>query len=426
MVCPGVGCVPSPVFPYDEALRLARAVGVDLDKDIVGSLANKKGSDLTMWDSVQRANKGALGSADGSSGMIDALHHAAYQGRTKTLESARELLERAGIMDNPNFRSAMQAILEVLPVGTAFSGVELPTDVAGAGNDFEAIEKLRRLAFADQVEEPQQLSLWQQYDNMSLLCDREWKLKYTPDDGDLVTLFYVPALECAVRYDRLTGYFRARALMLAARGLEGLIRNGGRMRLLVGCTLDQPEVDAIAKGAECRDQVKAHLLANPLKPGNQREVEALELLAWMVANQFLEVQVAVPCDEHHRPIPAQGIFHEKAGIIEDKTGDRLAFNGSLNETEAGWTQNWESLNIFRSWLGDDPRVDAEETNFAKLWAGDSKHVITMSVLDALRDDLLRFLPENDLPARLKKQEVAPSPLPPEPIAPPLARARTRH
>lgn len=253
---------------------------------------------------------------------------------------------------------------------------------------------------------------------MSLLSDRKWKLKYTPDDGDLVAQFYVPALECAVRYDRLTGYFRARALTLAARGLEGLIRNGGRMRLLVGCTLDQPEIEAIAKGAECRNQVKAHLLANPLKPGNQREVEALELLAWMVANQFLEVQVAVPCDEYHRPIPAQGIFHEKAGIIEDKTGDRLAFNGSLNETEAGWTQNWESLNIFRSWLGDAPRVDAEETNFAKLWAGESKHVICMSVLDALRDDLLRFLPENDLPARLKKQEVAPQPLLPEPEASP--------
>ena len=152
----------APVFPYDEALRLARAVGVDLDKDIVGSLAEKKGSDLTMWDSVQRANKGALGSADGSSGMIDALHHAAYQGRTKTLEAARELLQRAGIMADGNFRSAMQAILEVLPVGTAFSGVELPTDVAGAGNDFEAIEKLRRLAFSDQVEEPQQLQLWSQ------------------------------------------------------------------------------------------------------------------------------------------------------------------------------------------------------------------------------------------------------------------------
>jgi len=253
---------------------------------------------------------------------------------------------------------------------------------------------------------------------MSLLCDKDWKLKYTPDDGDLVTQFYVPALECAVRYDRLTGYFQAKALTLAARGIEGLVRNNGRMRLLVGCTLDQAEVEAIAKGTECRDQVKAHLLANPLKPGNQREVEALELLAWMVANQILDVQVAVPCDEHRRPIPAQGIFHEKAGIIEDKTGDRLAFNGSLNETEAGWTRNWESLNIFRSWLGDDPRVAAEEANFTKLWSGDSKHVITMPVPDAMRDDLLRFLPEQDMPARLKKTEANPAmELPPEPEPP---------
>ena len=37
---------------------------------------------------------------------------------------------------------------------------------------------------------------------MSLLCDREWRLKHTPDDGDLVTLLYVPALECAVAHPR--------------------------------------------------------------------------------------------------------------------------------------------------------------------------------------------------------------------------------
>ena len=40
---------------------------------------------------------------------------------------------------------------------------------------------------------------------MSILQDRPWKLKYTPDLGDLVKLLYQPALESAVRYDRLTG-----------------------------------------------------------------------------------------------------------------------------------------------------------------------------------------------------------------------------
>jgi hypothetical protein len=152
----------APAFPYDEALRLARAVGVDLDKDIVGSLCEKKGSDLTMWDSAQRAAKSALAGADGSSGMIDALHHAAHQARTKTVEAARELLERAEVLNDPNLATAMQAVLEVLPVGTAFSNVELPGDVAGAGHDFDALEKLRRLAFTDRVEAPELLELWDQ------------------------------------------------------------------------------------------------------------------------------------------------------------------------------------------------------------------------------------------------------------------------
>ena len=55
-----------------------------------------------------------------------------------------------------------------------------------------------------------------------MLRDHQWKLKYTSDDHtDLVAEFYIPALEDAERYDRLTGYFNARALALAARGIEG-------------------------------------------------------------------------------------------------------------------------------------------------------------------------------------------------------------
>ena len=96
-----------------------------------------------------------------------------------------------------------------------------------------------------------------------MLSDRTWNFKYTPDDGDLVTLFYVPALEDAKRYDRLTGYFNARALTLAARGIEGLVRNGGRMRLVVGCTLEPPEIEAIEKGEQLRDLVEQHLTTLP-------------------------------------------------------------------------------------------------------------------------------------------------------------------
>src|SRR5688572_9075956 len=77
------------------------------------------------------------------------------------------------------------------------------------------------------------------------LARTHWQLKYTPDDGDLVDHFYVPVLRCAVHYDRATGYFSAAALAVAMQGIEGLIRNGGKMRLIVGCTLNAAEVEAI-------------------------------------------------------------------------------------------------------------------------------------------------------------------------------------
>jgi adenine-specific DNA methylase len=150
----------APVFPYDEALRLARAVGVDLDGQVVGTLADKKGSDLVLWDSARRAAKGSLGPLDGSRAMIDAIHHAANISRTRTLQAAREMLERAQVAQEPIFLAALEAVLEVLPVSKAFSGVDLDGDLASASSDFEALENLRKLAFSDQVAEPKQLDLW--------------------------------------------------------------------------------------------------------------------------------------------------------------------------------------------------------------------------------------------------------------------------
>jgi PLD-like domain len=178
---------------------------------------------------------------------------------------------------------------------------------------------------------------------VTVLQNTAWQLKYTPDDGDLVRMFYVPALRSAKRYDRLTGYFTAPALALAARGIEGLVLNDGVMRMCVGCTLNEPEVEAIEKGLSIRSAVEQQLFASPLVSDDQKTVDALELLAWMVANGRLEVKVSLPCNDQRKPISQDVIFHEKSGVIEDKTGDRIAFTGSINETLQGWKRNWETL-----------------------------------------------------------------------------------
>jgi putative DNA methylase len=151
----------APRFPYDEALRLARVVGVDLDKDIIGYLAQKQASDLILLDSSQRAAKGWLGSPNGSRAMIDALHHAANRARSNGLEAGIKLLESNQVDKNPNFQTALLAVLEVLPVSGTYTGItEEEGDVAEAAKDFDVLENLRRLAFSEKVPQPKQLELW--------------------------------------------------------------------------------------------------------------------------------------------------------------------------------------------------------------------------------------------------------------------------
>ncbi len=159
----------APVFSYDEALRLAHAVGVDLDSDVVGRLAEKKGSDIRLWDSARRAAKGALGPPDGSRGMIDAIHHAANLARLRSLDAARELLATTLVDKDPRFFASLEAVLEVLPVSRAFTGIELTGEAAASGTDFETLYNLSRLAYRDRIDEPEQLKeqlkLWQDGDS---------------------------------------------------------------------------------------------------------------------------------------------------------------------------------------------------------------------------------------------------------------------
>src|SRR3954454_8383912 len=232
---------------------------------------------------------------------------------------------------------------------------------------------------------------------MALLTQREWCTSYRHEDGDLIELFYNPALTCAVYYDRMTGYFSADALPLAARGIDALITNDGRMRLIVGCTLQEPEQDAIGEGYDLRARLETHLLAADLTPPDEKAGRGLEMLAWMVAQGHLDVKVAVPVDPNGRPAHAPGLYHEKVGILTDVEGNRLSFSGSINETAGGWVNNRESFHVHCGWFGgrETAHLDDEVDAFARLWEGRARSVKVFDFPDALRKKLLEFLPNDD-------------------------------
>ncbi len=115
----------APTFPYDEGMQLARVVGVELEKQIVGYIAEKKGSNLMLWDSVTRREKKKLRSNEGKDTMLDALHYLAALARQQDLSVAREAMEKMRLDKDRRFLDALRAVLEVLPVPPSMQEQEI-------------------------------------------------------------------------------------------------------------------------------------------------------------------------------------------------------------------------------------------------------------------------------------------------------------
>lgn len=148
----------SPQFPADEALKLARVVGINFDEVLRGRVLEVKGNDVILWDSGVRAKKGTLGSVS-TDNMLDVLHHAANASRERNLGVAKQIIENAELNDDRHLHAALQAMLEVLPTPRMASG-KASGVLGGASQDAEALEKLRRLMFQEQVPTPQQWLLF--------------------------------------------------------------------------------------------------------------------------------------------------------------------------------------------------------------------------------------------------------------------------
>ena len=231
-----------------------------------------------------------------------------------------------------------------------------------------------------------------------MLRDVDWQISYSPADGDPLKLFYEPALIHAVRYDRSSGYFSAESLTLVTRGIEALIRNRGKMRLLVGCTLKEEEIRAISRGeATLKERIDANLSDQLDDPAAAPMRDALELLAWMVANEYLAIKVVVPFDSEGEPVHVNhALYHPKKGVVEDADQDRIAWKGSLNESVAGWQRNWEEFSVFTDWQTRE-YVDEIETSFTNMWDGSNLgHGYiwrSYSIPEASKRKLLAYLPE---------------------------------
>ncbi len=208
------------------------------------------------------------------------------------------------------------------------------------------------------------------------LRDLPIRLDYRPDvSPDPVAEFYAPALAESVAYDRATYAFSANGLASAAAGLAGLLRNNGYVRLICHFEMEEPTVRAIIRGqVQAREAMLARVAPENLtavSPDDIRAKSQIDLITWLIANRRLEVKIA---------IHSGGLFHSKIGVMADARGDRVAFEGSVNETAAGWSRNYESFSAFASWR-EPERVQSVSEHFDHLWNDRSERVRVVPMPD---------------------------------------------
>jgi SNF2 family DNA or RNA helicase len=227
-----------------------------------------------------------------------------------------------------------------------------------------------------------------------------WKISYSSNTHNTIADFYIPALECAIQYDRKAGFFSSAILSKVARGLGAMLYNDGKMRLIMGCQFSPQDLQAIQQGYALREALLNRLDADLTPPENFAQLKHLEILSWLIQNQYLDIKIAIPLKENGLPedsiqqLDPQHIFHEKVGIFTDINGDKLAFNGSNNESIAGWERNVESFHVYCSWEGgrELDRVDEEVSRFEQLWYDISPNVRVFDIPEAVQQKLLRYAP----------------------------------
>lgn len=231
------------------------------------------------------------------------------------------------------------------------------------------------------------------------------KKEYRSFSDEIVNTFYIPLLKNATLYRRAVGFFSSSALIEISYGIVELLKNGGHIQLIASPRLQKDDIDAIAKGYSERNTVIERVIMQSFtEPKNYIETQRLNLLATLVAQGHLDIKIAFIDDES-----SFGIYHEKVGLINDMHGNVVAFTGSMNETSAAFSHNYETIDVFCSWKEDSERVSIKEASFENLWNNSEPKMRVIDFPSVAREKLQSYRHE-DLNMQIDTEEFSEQPI----------------
>lgn len=216
------------------------------------------------------------------------------------------------------------------------------------------------------------------------------KKEYRIPADNIINNFYIPLLNESILYQRSVAYFSSESLYEISFGIVNLLKNNGRIQLIVSPILSEEDIEAINRGYKEREEIiNQSLLKYITEPKNYFEKQRLNILATLIATNRLDIKVAYSISSNQK----FGLYHEKLGLMHDKEENIVAFSGSMNETDSAFSSNYEAVDVYTSWE-ENERVKIKEKAFNELWNNSDQNAHVFDFPEIAKSKLLSYKEEN--------------------------------
>ena len=199
----------------------------------------------------------------------------------------------------------------------------------------------------------------------------------------------IPCFQSATYVDCMMGFFSSEILVSLAPGLASFIAcSDESLRLIISPLLRTEDRAAIELGTTSPEEIAHEALEEFVVTENAIAQHTLKCFSWMLRHRRVEIKIALMKD---------ALFHPKVWLFHEGD-DVIAVHGSSNMTYAGVQKNIEQMSISKSWDGFNQSYITERLNeqFKQLWENRDENCITVSMPEAIRENLLKTY-RSDIP-----------------------------
>ena len=140
-----------------------------------------------------------------------------------------------------------------------------------------------------------------------------------------------------------------------------------------------------------RQAVEESLLREFKEVTDEFEFERLNFLCHLIEENILDIKVADKISDFDDNDMV--MFHEKIGLFIDENENKVAFSGSLNESDNAFSKNFESIQVFKS-REEPKRLAIIEGNFERLWEDKTNTLEVYDFPEAVRNALFKYRKAN--------------------------------